>query len=579
MSEFSCRIFEFGDDIVVMMAPTDLELLGQYARGGAEEAFAALVHRHLDLVYSAALRQVRSPQLAEEVAQSVFTDLSAAAHRLKTETGLTGWLYQVTRRTAVDVVRRESRRQLRERLAVELTDMNAHPSIWSQIEPLLDEAMESLEGDERNAILLRFFENRSLREVGQTLGTSEDAAQKRVSRAVDRLREFFAKRGVTVGATSLVAALSANAVQSAPLGLAMAISSGAVSATAGAALQSSTIMSATKAITMTTIQKILITTALTVGLGAGIYENRRAAQWREQVQALQLAQNPLSDQLRQLQQEREAATTRLASLQQENQELQRSLAELPKLRGELARVRESTRDLQLQAASGEAGNDPAIESAFKVWAARATLLRQRLEQTSDQRIPELQFLTEKSWFDAVKDMKQLQTDDDFRRAFSEVRNIAKAEFGRLLQQALRAYTDANEGQLPGDLAQLKPFFEAPVDDAVLQRYKMLQTGKVSDIPKDEYLVADVAPLLDEDHDAVYQFSLNGTHSHSGDPNESIVRDAGIQYAEAHNGLLPTDPAQLTPYLQQAVAPEKIQKILNKVPPGVTTLQQLRAVLR
>src|SRR5205085_2624864 len=101
------------------------ELLEQY-KEGSEEAFAALVHRYLDLVYSAALRQVRSPQFAEEVAQSVFTDLSMNARRLKPDTVLSAWLYQVTRRTAVDVVRRESRRQAREQLAVQLSDMNEH---------------------------------------------------------------------------------------------------------------------------------------------------------------------------------------------------------------------------------------------------------------------------------------------------------------------------------------------------------------------------------------------------------------------------------------------------------------------
>src|SRR5215467_8580658 len=134
---FSCRIFRRAGDTLLKMTTDDLKLLREYAEKGSEQAFAELVHRHLDLVYSAALRQVHSPQLAEEVAQSVFTDLSRSAKRMKPGTVLTAWLYQVTRRTAVDVVRRESRRQLREQLAVELTDMNAHPSLWSQIEPLL----------------------------------------------------------------------------------------------------------------------------------------------------------------------------------------------------------------------------------------------------------------------------------------------------------------------------------------------------------------------------------------------------------------------------------------------------------
>src|SRR5438132_4250961 len=106
------------------MTANDLELLDQYARQGSEGAFAELVGRHLDLVYSAALRQVRSPQLAEEVAQSVFTDLARNVHKLKPDTILSAWLYQVTRRTAIDAVRKESRRQFRERIAVEMTDMN-----------------------------------------------------------------------------------------------------------------------------------------------------------------------------------------------------------------------------------------------------------------------------------------------------------------------------------------------------------------------------------------------------------------------------------------------------------------------
>ncbi|PYI82898.1 MAG: hypothetical protein DME26_16185 [Verrucomicrobia bacterium] len=205
------------------MPASDLDLLEQYARLNSEEAFATLVHRRLDLVYSAALRQVRSPQLAEEVAQSVFTDLSRNTQKLKPKTILSAWLYQVTRRTAIDVIRRESRRQFRERIALEMTDMNSTSSAWTQIEPLLDEAMEALDETDRSAVLLRYFENKSLREVGQTLGTSEDAAQKRVGRAVERLREFFAKHGVSLGASGLVVVIAANAVQAAPVGLALTI--------------------------------------------------------------------------------------------------------------------------------------------------------------------------------------------------------------------------------------------------------------------------------------------------------------------------------------------------------------------
>jgi RNA polymerase sigma factor (sigma-70 family) len=127
------------------MNETDLDLLSRYTRQHAEDAFAELVRRHLNLVYSAALRQVRSPQLAEEVAQSTFTDLARNTHRLTPDTILTAWLYQVTSRSAIDVVRREASRQLRERIATEMNALNASDADWSHIEPLLDEAMDTLQ--------------------------------------------------------------------------------------------------------------------------------------------------------------------------------------------------------------------------------------------------------------------------------------------------------------------------------------------------------------------------------------------------------------------------------------------------
>ena len=210
--------------MLVNMSETDLELLGRYARDHAEDAFAEIVRRHLNLVYSAALRQVRSPHVAEDVAQSAFTDLARSAERLLPDTVLSAWLYQVTRRTAIDVIRREARRQLREQIALEMNAINSTTEDWAHIAPLLDDAMSALDDTNRTAVLLRYFENLSLHEVGDALGASEDAAQKRVSRAVERLRDYFAQHGVTVGASGLALIISANAVQAAPAGLVITIS-------------------------------------------------------------------------------------------------------------------------------------------------------------------------------------------------------------------------------------------------------------------------------------------------------------------------------------------------------------------
>ena len=270
------------------MTADDLDLLRQYAAGKSEDAFTALVNRHLNLIYSAALRQVRSAQLAEEVAQSVFSDLARSAAKLKPDTILTAWLYEVARRTAIDLVRKESRRQLRERAALEMTAMNSTASDWTQLEPLLDEAMDALEATDRAAVLLRYFENKSLRDVGQALGTTDDAAQKRVSRAVERLRAFFALRGVSVGAGGLAAVISANAVQAAPAGLAATISSAAI--LAGTTI--TTTVTATKAIAMTTLQKTIVTATVAILAGGGIFEARQASALRGQNQTLEQQQAP-----------------------------------------------------------------------------------------------------------------------------------------------------------------------------------------------------------------------------------------------------------------------------------------------
>jgi len=445
---------------------SDLDLLEQYARQASEAAFAELVQRHVNLVYSAALRQVRSPQLAEEVAQSVFTDLARNAARLNHTTGgtpvLTAWLYQVTRRTAIDVVRKESRRQLREQIAVELTNMNSHPSEWTQIEPLLDEAMDTLDETDRAAILLRYFENKNLREVGQRLGTSDDAAQKRVSRAVDRLREFFLKRNTTIGASGLAIAISANAVQAAPAGLAVAISTVAL---AGTAVSTSTAITVTKAVAMTTLQKTIIGATVAILAGGTIYEARQAAQLREQNQSLQQQQTPLAEHIQQLQRERDEATSQLAALANELAKAKGNQIELMKLRGQAARLQNET----------EVENDPAFQKA-RLWMAKELKLREQFEQHPDQWIPEMKYLSSEEWLDQAR-KADLDSVNGMRCALSNVRVAAIYNFANKITQALQSYMITHDQKPPDSTSQLSAYFHPPVDDAaaILSRYEMLNS--------------------------------------------------------------------------------------------------------
>ena len=488
------------------MTGDDLELLRAFAGDESQDAFTTLVHRHLDLVYSAALRQVRSPQLAEEVTQSVFTDLARNASKLKPHTILTAWLYEVTRRTAINVVRGEARRQLREKIATQMNAIDAGPSDWAQIEPLLDEAMHALDDADRTAVLLRYFENRSLREVGETLGTSDDAAQKRVSRALERLRAFFSKRGVTVGASGLAVVISAHAVQAAPVGLNGAV----VSAVSLAGVGASAATIATNAITMTTMQKTLIAATLAAALGTGVYENRRASAMRAEVEKLEQQQAPLLEQVNGLKRERDHAAARYAGLQHENEQLRQTMAEVPKLRGEVARLRATQKET---AKSAVDMNDPTVKQML-AYKAQAQEIARYLEQMPDKQIPELKLLTDVDWLTATKEAK-LESDADVRRTLSRLRGLAKNRLP--LASGLNAFINANNGQLPTDLSQLKPYIRSRLGDtavedgaldAMLERYTLLRTGAANDFPQGTWLVAEKAPV-DKEYDTRAKFG-NGT---------------------------------------------------------------------
>lgn len=217
-----------------MTEPDDHQLLAEFARENSEAAFAALVSRHINLVYSVALRSVGNNYAAEEITQAVFIILARKAKSLSRKIILSGWLYQTTRLTAANFLRTEIRRQKREQEAYMQSTLNEPESeAWRRIAPLLDDALSRLGEKDRNAVVLRFFENKNLQEVGLALGASEAAAKMRVNRALEKLRKIFTRRGVTLSAALIAGAVSANSVQAAPAGLTATIS---VTAAKGAAV-------------------------------------------------------------------------------------------------------------------------------------------------------------------------------------------------------------------------------------------------------------------------------------------------------------------------------------------------------
>jgi RNA polymerase sigma factor (sigma-70 family) len=202
----------------------DSQLLRDFTERQSDAAFGALVTRHVNLVHSVALRQTGDPHAAEEITQAVFIILARKAGSLGPKTILSGWLYQTARLTAANFLRGQIRRQQREQEAhMQSLANEAEPDVWPQIAPLLDDALGQLGERDRHAIVLRFFENKRLGEVGAALGATEDAAKMRVNRALEKLRKVFTKRGVTLTATLIAGAVATNSVQAAPAGLAVTV--------------------------------------------------------------------------------------------------------------------------------------------------------------------------------------------------------------------------------------------------------------------------------------------------------------------------------------------------------------------
>ncbi|SPE58684.1 hypothetical protein SBV1_2790008 [Verrucomicrobia bacterium] len=327
-----------------MTDQTDSLLLKAYVERRLEAAFNELVHRHVDLVYSAAIRMVRDPHLAEDVTQGAFIALARQASELVDRATLAGWLHRTAQNIAAQTIRTIERRRAREQEAFAMSEqISTLPDVWwEQIEPHLDAALGELSDADRDAVVLRYFHKKSAAEIATILGVSDDAAQKRVSRAVEKLREVFAKNKITIGAGSLGILISANAVQAAPVGLATKI----LAATSGP--------TATAGITM--IQKTFIAGFAAVAIGGGIY----SLHLQKQIAALQEQQTSLNQQIAQMSQERDDAKNQLAAAQRENEQRQNNQDELLRLRGEIGVLRgqldEATKNNPALPAAVVAGN-------------------------------------------------------------------------------------------------------------------------------------------------------------------------------------------------------------------------------
>jgi RNA polymerase sigma factor (sigma-70 family) len=333
-------------------------LLAEYAKNTSESAFRELVSRYVNLVYSTALRLVGGDtHLAEDVAQTVFIHLAGKAARLPDQIMLGGWLHRDTCHVAATILRGEHRRRAREKQAMEMNLSPDHsPENVAQIAPILDEAIDHLRAADRNAILLRFFEQRDFRAVGTAMGIHEDAARMRVARALDKLRKLLARRGVTLSAAALGTALATQAFTVAPTGLAPAL--------AGAALASVSVGSgmAFGLLNLMTISKLSIgvtSSLLVVGVVITGLQHQSQTRLRQENRALLQHVGQLSAEVQGLSNVMAEARGSQAGAEKEHSELMRLRGEVGLLKresAEAAKVQKKTR-LENQSAQDQSAEE------------------------------------------------------------------------------------------------------------------------------------------------------------------------------------------------------------------------------
>jgi RNA polymerase sigma factor (sigma-70 family) len=373
------------------------ELLKQFARERSESAFSQLVERHIDLVYSTALRRVNGDRhLAQDITQLVFCDVARKAGSLPANVVLPAWLYRHTTFRACEALRAESRRRAREQTAVEMNSLSGPADAgWRELAPALDDAVAQLSTRDREAIVLRFFERLDLRSIGAALGASDDAVQKRIARALEKLHRILLKRGATLSLGSLTAILSGHTVVAAPAGLATAVSASALTAAAAGSLT-------------LTLVNLMTMTKLKIGAVSALLIAAVVTPLALQQQSLE----KLRDQNRQLAQRQpppQPTSAANPSLPDEQ------FRELLRLRGEVALLRKDSQELarlrtQKVVAVGPAGAGMALPAALTaeswadvglqspdaalqtfLWAARhddAEFVRQLIRWKKDASVPE-----------------------------------------------------------------------------------------------------------------------------------------------------------------------------------------------
>jgi RNA polymerase sigma factor (sigma-70 family) len=532
-------------------------LLADYLTNGSEVSFRELVEQYVGLVYSTAVRLLNGDtHLAQDVAQIVFVDLARSAKNLSEDVKLGGWLHRHTCFVASKTLRSERRRQSREEHASQMKSLqgNSEASL-SELASMLDEAVNQLGQKDRTAIVLRFFERLDFASIGESLGSNEAAAQKRVTRALAKLHLVLRRRGCMLSVAALGAAISSHSISAAPVGLAPVISNAAL---AGIAASAAITVSASKTLAMTTLHKAITASLLALTISTAIYEARKASRLSNVVQQIQRRQLPFAEQIQQLQRERDEATDRFGAVSDQLQRAQKDSAELTRLRGEVARLRLESKASVKSAPAAESGDHDA-------WLNRVRLLKQRVAETTEAQTPELRFLEEDDWLMAAK--RKLETEDDFRAAMSELQGRGEGNFLGIMERALRKFLNANKGQFPTEVTKLTPYFDSVPPDDLLERFQIvpsssLPQGNFGDKTND-WFITPKSPIAGGALWALGQTGVSGVHNYPAMDVLAPAIKALLDAAPVINGKKQVDIHQLPPHLttpeQQAAYQELIQR--------------------
>jgi len=481
--------------------PEDNALLRQFAEDKSEAAFAALVQRHLPMIYAAACRQIGDTHRAQEIALAAFSLLARKAGSLLDHPSVGGWLYTTVAHLADRTRRTEARRIRREQEAHAMHETNTSDEAIPEelFRPLVDELLLTLPERDRLVVLLRFFENQPYAEIGARLGLGENAARMRVDRALERLRVELGRRGVGSTATALATALAAQASVTPPAGLAASIvtSAAATATAAGGGLLF---------LMNTSIMKTgLLAAAVALGAGGLLWQHFENIRLREELAALKASRSAVAG--------RPAATATLEPAPADTDFL--------RLSNQVAALR----------------NAPAA-----TWQERADTLQELMAQLPEMQIPELALARPEDWLDATK--TPLQSDADYRRALAQVRTSVVNRFVQESFKGVRAYLQQHP-TLPADPTLLESYFTNPVGPEVWAHYKVVPADSIPSLGFSGNSIVTLKSPVDPTYDTLFAIGKDGFGF--TDYRSLTIRPVAIAYDAANPGKPPGSPADLLPY--------------------------------